>query len=81
MRRGLGNPSLILLRALAQASARLSREALYHSLSPKGNPTLKTLVAVLKPIGLRFSVVPAPAKPKRATNKSPSCRKSLRKAS
>ena len=82
--------SLIMLRALAEAygglgviaaSAGLSREALYRSLSPKGNPTLKTLVAVLKPMGLRLSVVPAPAKPKRAAKKSPARRKPLRKAS
>ena len=71
---------LLALRSLAEAygglgaiaaSAGLSREALYRSLSPKGNPTLKTLVAVLKPMGLRLSVVPAPvAKPKRAAIKA-----------
>ncbi len=81
---------LLALRALAEAcgglgaiaaSAGLSREALYRSLSPKGNPTLKTLVAVLKPMGLRLSVVPAPARPKRAAKKSTSRRKPLRKAS
>ncbi len=81
---------LLALRALAEAcgglaaiaaSAGLSREALYRSLSPKGNPTLKTLVAVLKPMGLRLSVVPAPARPKRAAKKSPARRKPLRKAS
>jgi len=32
------------------------RESLYRALSPKGNPTLKTLVAVLKTLGLRLSV-------------------------
>ena len=58
---------LIALRAVAEsfgglgeiaASAGISRESLYRALSPKGNPTLKTLVAVLKPLGLRLSVTP-----------------------
>jgi len=40
------------------AQAGISREALYRSLSPKGNPTLKTLVAVLKSVGMRLSVEP-----------------------
>lgn len=57
--------SLLMLRALAEAygglgvvaaKAGISRESLYRSLSPKGNPTLKTLVAVLKTMGLRLSV-------------------------
>jgi probable addiction module antidote protein len=59
---------LIMLRAVAEAyggvgavaaQAGISRESLYRSLSPKGNPTLKTLIAVLKTVGLRLSVVPA----------------------
>lgn len=59
--------SLIMLRALAEAygglgavaaKAGISRESLYRSLSPKGNPTLKTLVAVLNTMGLRLSVTP-----------------------
>jgi probable addiction module antidote protein len=63
--------SLIMLRALAEAygglgavaaKAGISRESLYRSLSPKGNPTLKTLVAVLNTMGLRLSVVPQPKK-------------------
>jgi probable addiction module antidote protein len=58
---------LIMLRALAEAygglgavaaKAGISRESLYRSLSPKGNPTLKTLIAVLNTMGLRLSVVP-----------------------
>ena len=62
--------SLLMLRALAEAcgglaeiaaQAGLSRESLYRSLGPKGNPTLKTLVAVLKPLGLRLTVTQAPA--------------------
>ncbi len=43
------------LAAVAE-EAGLSREALYRALSPKGNPTLKTLLAVLKTVGLRLSV-------------------------
>lgn len=38
------------------AQAGVSRESLYRSLSPKGNPTLKTLLAVLQTMGLRLSV-------------------------
>jgi len=55
---------LLALRHLAQAygvqqiatEAGLNRESLYRSLSAKGNPTLKTLRAVLKPMGLRLTV-------------------------
>ena len=49
--------ALISLRAVA-TEAGISRESLYRALSPKGNPTLKTLVAVLKTLGLRLSVTP-----------------------
>jgi len=57
---------LIMLRAAAEAygglgavaaQAGISRESLYRALSPKGNPTLKTLIAVLKTLGLRLSVI------------------------
>jgi probable addiction module antidote protein len=81
--------SLLMLRAVAEAygglgtvatEAGLSRESLYRSLSPKGNPTLKTLVAVLKPMGLRLSVVPA-AKPKRSSRTATPRRKLPRNAS
>jgi len=34
----------------------LSRETLYRTLSTRGNPTIKTLTAVLKATGLRLSV-------------------------
>jgi probable addiction module antidote protein len=56
---------LLALRAVAEAygglgavaaQAGISRESLYRALSPKGNPTLKTLVAVLKTVGLRLTV-------------------------
>lgn len=59
--------ALLSLRAVAEAygglgavaaEAGISRESLYRALSPKGNPTLKTLVAVLKTLGLRLSVTP-----------------------
>lgn len=71
--------SLLMLRALAEAfgglgavaaQAGISRESLYRSLSPKGNPTMKTLIAVVNAMGLRLSVVEAvPAKKKRTKNK------------
>ena len=57
--------ALLSIRAVAEAygglaavaaQAGISRESLYRALSPKGNPTLKTLVAVLKTLGLRLSV-------------------------
>jgi len=62
--------ALISIRAVAEAygglgavaaQAGISRESLYRALSPKGNPTLKTLVAVLKTLGLRLSVIQASA--------------------
>lgn len=56
---------LLALRAIAEAyggigavaaEAGISREALYRTLSSDGNPTLKTLIAVLKTLGMRLSV-------------------------
>jgi probable addiction module antidote protein len=68
--------ALLALRALAEAygglgtvakQAGISRESLYRSLSPKGNPTLKTLIAVLNTMGLRLTAVEEhPVKKKRA---------------
>lgn len=58
---------LLALRTVAEAygdlsavaaEAGLTRESLYRALSPKGNPTLKTVLAVLKTVGLRLSVEP-----------------------
>lgn len=58
---------LLALRSIAEAygglatvasQAGISRESLYRALSPKGNPTLKTLLAVLKTVGMRLSVEP-----------------------
>ncbi len=57
--------SLLALRTVAEAygglaavaaEAGISRETLYRTLSAKGNPTLKTLLAILKTVGLRLSV-------------------------
>ncbi|GIL03043.1 MAG: transcriptional regulator [Alphaproteobacteria bacterium] len=66
----LGDPAdrsagLLALRSVAEAygglgavarEAGISRESLYRALSPNGNPTLKTLLAVLRTVGLRLSV-------------------------
>jgi probable addiction module antidote protein len=58
---------LLALRAIAEAygglgaiaeQAGISQEALRRSLSPKGNPSLNTLLAVLKAVGMRLSVEP-----------------------
>lgn len=38
------------------ADAGITREALSRALSANGNPTLKTLLAVLKAVGLRLTV-------------------------
>ena len=42
--------------ALVAEKAHLSRETLYRTLSARGNPTIKTLNAVLKATGLKFGV-------------------------
>ncbi|MBF0419988.1 MAG: putative addiction module antidote protein [Magnetococcales bacterium] len=57
---------LLALRHVAEAYgmpkvaklAGIQRESLYRALSPKGNPTLRTLTAVLKAVGLRLTVTP-----------------------
>jgi probable addiction module antidote protein len=58
---------LLALRTVAEAfgglgavaaESGISRESLYRALSPRGNPTLKTLLAVLKAVGMRLSVEP-----------------------
>ena len=58
---------LLALRTVAEAygglgsvaiQAGISRESLYRALSAKGNPTLKTILAVLKAVGMRLSVEP-----------------------
>ncbi|MPS26381.1 addiction module antidote protein [Pigmentiphaga sp.] len=64
---------LLALRDVAEAygglaavarSAGMTREALYRALSPNGNPTLKTLMAVLEAIGMRLSASPARTLPR-----------------
>lgn len=40
------------------AEAGINRESLYRALSPSGNPTLKTLLAVLKTVGMKLSIAP-----------------------
>jgi len=56
---------LVVLRHLAEAkggvakvakSAGITRESLYRALSPRGNPRLSTLTAVLKAVGLKLTV-------------------------
>lgn len=58
---------LIVLRQLAQAfggvqavaeQAQLNPTQLYRTLSPKGNPALSSLTAILKAMGLRLAVQP-----------------------
>jgi probable addiction module antidote protein len=46
---------------IAQIAERtgLNREALYRTLSKRGNPQLKSLAAILSATGLRLSVTPA----------------------
>ncbi len=64
-----GDPAVLALALREVAKARggmtqvaretgLSRESLYRALSPKGNPTLKTLTAVLRSVGLKLDVRP-----------------------
>lgn len=38
--------------------AGLSREALYKALSPNGNPTLSTLLSVMKALNVKLDVAP-----------------------
>lgn len=55
---------LVALRHVAEAQgmaevaerAGIKRESLYRALSPKGNPTIKTLLAVTNAVGLKLSV-------------------------
>lgn len=48
------------MRAIAEETG-LSRETLYRTLSPRGNPTLRTLMAVTHAAGLRLRVEKAHA--------------------
>ncbi len=55
---------LIALRHIAMArgvakvakAAKIERESLYRALSPRGNPRLTTLMAVMKALGLTLTV-------------------------
>ena len=49
-----GGPSLI------ARQAHIQRESLYKALSNRGNPRLTTLQGILKSVGLRIAVTPAP---------------------
>ncbi|PHR65085.1 addiction module antidote protein [Alcanivorax sp.] len=40
--------------AVVAERAKVSRESLYRALSPKGNPTLKTMTAVIRAAGIQF---------------------------
>lgn len=66
---------LTVLRQLALASggvqavaeqAHLNPTQLYRTLSPKGNPALSSLTAILKAMGLRLAVQTLPSEPKTA---------------
>ena len=43
------------------ARAGITRESLYRALSPKGNPTIKTFLAVVRGAGLHLEVSRCPA--------------------
>jgi probable addiction module antidote protein len=53
------------MTALAEKTG-LSREALYRTLSSKGNPRLDTLSVILAAFGLRLDVAPVRAASRRA---------------
>ncbi len=56
------------MAALAERTG-LSREALYRTLSAKGNPRLDTLAALLDAFGLRLTVRPVQAAPSRVARR------------
>jgi probable addiction module antidote protein len=69
-----GEPAdlLIALRQIAQAhggvraiakATELNANQLYRTLSPQGNPELRSLSAILKALGLRLAVQVAPQQP------------------
>jgi probable addiction module antidote protein len=55
--RGLGKSNDGNLKTLAEEIG-LSRSALYQSLSANGNPSLKTMLALLNHFGLKMQVAP-----------------------
>jgi probable addiction module antidote protein len=71
---------LMALRIVAQAHggighlatrAGLSREALYRTLSSKGNPSLTTLTAVLHALGFELAILPSSTSHELRTRKTP----------
>jgi probable addiction module antidote protein len=76
-----GDPRLvpIALRTVAEAvggmaalatRTGLSRETLYRTLSPRGNPRLDTLGAILDAFGLRLAVAPKSKRPTKRRNRA-----------
>lgn len=69
---------LLALRRIAEAHgmsqvaqrAGIQRESLYRALSPKGNPTIKTLLAVMSATGMKLDVH-QPAKQRRKSKQPP----------
>jgi len=62
---------MLALRRLSQAfggvpklakEAKLNATTLYRTLSPKGNPELKSLMALLRALGMQLAVRPLPQK-------------------
>ena len=62
---------MLALRRLSQAfggvnkiakAAELNATSLYRTLSPKGNPELKSLIALLRALGMQLAVRPLPHK-------------------
>lgn len=73
---------LVVLRQMAQAFggmqavaelAHLNPTQLYRTLSPKGNPALNSLTAILKAMGMRLAVQPlaSPTAGRRAEDRCP----------
>ena len=69
---GYQSELMTVLRQLAQAvggvqtvaeQAHLNPTQLYRTLSPKGNPALNSLTAILKTMGLRLAVQPLASAP------------------
>jgi DNA-binding phage protein len=76
-KRGAG---LLALRSLAEtfrglnavaSNAGIRPSTLRRALSVRGNPRMKVIEAILRPLGLRLSVVPQPKKARKRTAKKP----------
>jgi probable addiction module antidote protein len=57
--------------AKVAAQSGLNRESLYRALSPKGNPTVQTVAAVLGALGARLGVAKRKRPPQRAATPPP----------